>query len=71
MAGNVQEWCGLTPDSPMLRPNAMGEPGKSVGYLAGGSYSDSPTTARAAYRAQLFMGERGDETGMRVVLQLS
>ena len=38
MAGNVQEWCGLTPDSPLLRPNAMGEPGKSVGYLAGGSF---------------------------------
>ncbi|HEY7020162.1 MAG TPA: SUMF1/EgtB/PvdO family nonheme iron enzyme [Ktedonobacterales bacterium] len=71
MAGNVQEWCGLTPDSPLLRPNAMGEPGKSVGYLAGGSFSDSPTTARCAYRAQLFMGERGDETGMRLVLQLS
>ena len=49
----------------------MGEPGQSVGYLAGGSFSDSPTTARCAYRAQLFMGERGDETGMRLVLQMS
>ena len=28
-------------------------------------------TARCAYRAQLFMGERGDETGMRLVLQLA
>ena len=71
MAGNVQEWCGLTPDSPLLRPNAMGEPGKSVGYLAGGSFSDSPTTARCAYRGQLFMGERSDEIGMRLVLQLT
>jgi formylglycine-generating enzyme required for sulfatase activity len=71
MAGNVQEWCGLTPDSPMLRPNAMGEPGKSVGYLAGGSYDDPPATARCAYRGQLFMGERSEEIGMRLVLQLS
>jgi formylglycine-generating enzyme required for sulfatase activity len=71
MAGNVQEWCGLTPDSPLLRPNAMGEPGKSVGYLAGGSYDDAPSTARCAYRGQLFMGERSDEIGMRLVLQLS
>jgi formylglycine-generating enzyme required for sulfatase activity len=71
MAGNVQEWCGLTPDSPLLRPNAMGEPGKSVGYLAGGSFDDPPTTARCAYRGQLFMGERGEEIGMRLVLQIS
>jgi hypothetical protein len=49
----------------------MGEPGKSVGYLAGGSFDDPPTTARCAYRAQLYIGERGDETGMRLVLQLS
>jgi hypothetical protein len=32
---------------------------------------DSPTMACCDYRGQLFMGERRDEIGMRLVLQLT
>jgi formylglycine-generating enzyme required for sulfatase activity len=70
MAGNVNEWCGIPPDSPLFRPGAWnGEQRKSVGYLAGGAWDENPSHTRAAYRSQLFMGEQTDDTGFRLVWQ--
>jgi formylglycine-generating enzyme required for sulfatase activity len=69
MAGTVNEWCGIPPNSPMRRPSAWDdEPAGSGGYLAGGSWNDSPVVARAAHRSQLFIGVRTNDTGMRLVL---
>lgn len=69
MAGNVNEWCGIPPNSPMRRPSAWDDdPTSSGGYLAGGSWNDSPVVARAAHRSQLFIGIRTDDSGMRLVL---
>jgi formylglycine-generating enzyme required for sulfatase activity len=68
MAGTVEEWCGIPPESPLYRPGPwQGHPTTATGYLAGGSWDDSPVIARAAHRSQLFMGERTDSTGMRLV----
>lgn len=71
MAGNINEWCGIPPDSPLLRPGAWtgSEPPKSVGYLAGGGWDENPSHTRAAYRSQLFMGSQTDDTGFRLVWQ--
>ncbi|HEY7833445.1 MAG TPA: SUMF1/EgtB/PvdO family nonheme iron enzyme [Ktedonobacterales bacterium] len=70
MAGNVNEWCGIPPGSPLLRPDPQGfGPQESKGYLSGGSWDDSPTLARCAHRSQLFVGERSEDTGMRLVFQ--
>lgn len=70
MAGTVNEWCGIPPDSPMARPGPWGGGTTTItGYLAGGSWNDCPTVARAAYRAQLFMGERTGDTGFRLLWQ--
>lgn len=72
MAGNVNEWCGIPPDSPLFRPGAWtGEQPKSVGYLAGGGWDEGSAHARAAYRSQLFMGSQTDDTGFRLVWQPS
>jgi toxoflavin biosynthesis protein ToxD len=71
MAGNVEEWCGLPPDSPLLRPGGWdGEPRASTGYLAGGSFDDNPILARCAHRSQLIIGERTDSSGFRLVRQM-
>jgi formylglycine-generating enzyme required for sulfatase activity len=67
MAGTVNEWCGIPANSPQAQPGA--DVGK--GYLAGGSWNDSPAQARAAHRSQLFIGERTEDTGMRLVWQIS
>ena len=68
MAGNVNEWCGIPPNSPMHQPSAwQDESAGSGGYLAGGSWNDSPVVARAAHRSQLFIGVRSDDTGIRLV----
>src|SRR5262249_53250094 len=68
MAGTVEEWCGIPPESPLYRPGPwQGHPTTSTGYLAGGSGGDSPVTARAPHTSQLFMGERTDSTGMRLI----
>lgn len=69
MTGNVSEWCGIPPGSPLLRPTAWGETQESKGYLSGGSWNDSPTLARAAHRSQLYMGERTADIGVRLVWQ--
>jgi toxoflavin biosynthesis protein ToxD len=71
LAGNVNEWCGIPPDSPLLLPGAWtgGEPRKSVGYLAGGGWDEDSSHARAAYRSQLLMGQQTDDTGFRLVWQ--
>ncbi|WIG61481.1 MAG: hypothetical protein OJF49_004229 [Ktedonobacterales bacterium] len=70
MAGSVNEWCGIPPGSPLLRPDPItGEERKSTGYLAGGSWNDRATLARVAHRSQLFMGERTEDTGFRLVRQ--
>lgn len=70
LAGNVNEWCGIPPSSPMRRPSAWDDqPGAgSGGYLAGGSWDDSPVVARAAHRSQLFIGSRTDDSGIRLVM---
>jgi formylglycine-generating enzyme required for sulfatase activity len=69
MAGNTQEWVGVPPDSPMSRPGVyLGEAPDSKGYMAGGSWNDSPAIARAARRGQFFMGDRDETTGIRLVL---
>lgn len=65
MAGNVNEWCGIPSNSPLARPGGAA----GTGYLAGGSWNDSPAMARAAHRSQLFMGERTEDTGFRLVWQ--
>jgi formylglycine-generating enzyme required for sulfatase activity len=71
MAGTVSEWCGIPPDSPLARPGPWGQgTAPSTGYLAGGSWNDSPLVARAAYRAQLFMGERTGDIGFRLTRQV-
>lgn len=71
MAGTVQEWVGIPPDSPLARPGPWGS-GTTTdkGSLAGGSWDDSPTIARSAYRGMLYVGERGNEIGMRLAWQL-
>jgi toxoflavin biosynthesis protein ToxD len=70
MAGNVNEWCGIPPDSPLFRPGGWtGEQPKSVGYLAGGGWDEDPSHARCAYRSQLYMGSQTDDTGFRLVRQ--
>ncbi len=70
MAGNVNEWCGIPPDSPLFRPGAWtGEQPKSTGYLAGGGWDEDSSHARAAYRSQLLMGSQTDDTGFRLVRQ--
>lgn len=70
MAGNVNEWCGQPPESLQLRPDPYGESeAVSRGYLVGGSWDDSPAMARTAHRSQLFIGERSDDTGFRLVKQ--
>ena len=70
MAGNVNEWCGIPPDSPLFRPGAWtGEAPKSGGYLAGGGWDESSDHARAAYRSRLLMGSQTDDTGFRLVRQ--
>jgi formylglycine-generating enzyme required for sulfatase activity len=72
MVGTVQEWVGIPPDSPLARPGPWGNGAATdKGYLAGGSWDDSPANARAAYRAQLYVGERGHEIGMRLAWQLT
>lgn len=69
MAGTVNEWCGIPPNSPMHRPRAWDdEQSGSGGFLAGGSWNDSPVVARVAHRSQLFMGNRTGDTGMRLLL---
>ena len=69
MAGTVNEWCGIPPNSPMRRPGAWDdEPSGSGGFLAGGSWNDAPVMARAAHRSQLFIGNRTGDTGMRLLL---
>ncbi len=72
MAGTVQEWVGIPPDSPLARPGPWGS-GTTTdkGYLAGGSWDDSPSSARCAYRAQLYVGERAAEIGMRLAWQVA
>lgn len=67
LAGSVNEWCGIPASSPQAQPGD--DVGK--GYLAGGSWNDSPAWARAAHRSQLFIGERTEDTGMRLVWQLT
>lgn len=70
MAGNINEWCGIPPDSPLFRPGAFtGEQRQNVGYLAGGGWDENPSHTRAAYRSQLFMGAQTDDTGFRLVRQ--
>jgi toxoflavin biosynthesis protein ToxD len=71
MAGNVNEWCGIPPDSPLMRPGAWtgGESPKSGGYLAGGGWDERFEHARVAYRSKLFMGSQTDDTGFRLVRQ--
>jgi formylglycine-generating enzyme required for sulfatase activity len=70
MAGNVNEWCGIPPDSPLLLPGAWGgEQRKSIGYLSGGGWDEAPSYTRVAHRSQLFMGEKTDSTGFRLVRQ--
>lgn len=72
MAGTVNEWCGIPPGSPIARPGPWsGGTTTTTSYLAGGSWNDRPTVARAAHRAQLFMGERSDDTGFRLLWQPS
>lgn len=67
MAGNVNEWCGIPPQSTLYRPGPWGgQPPSTTGYLSGGSWNDSPALARVAHRSQLFIGERTDDTGMRL-----
>lgn len=67
MAGNVNEWCGIPPESTMYRPGPWaGRPPSTSGTMCGGSWNDSPTCARAAHRSQLYIGERTEDTGMRL-----
>lgn len=69
MAGNVQEWVGTPAASPMFRPGVyVGEKPDDKGYMAGGSWNDSPAIARAARRGQFYMGVRDETTGIRLVL---
>jgi formylglycine-generating enzyme required for sulfatase activity len=64
MAGSVNEWCGVPSNSPLARADSG-----SGGTLKGGSWDDSPACARAIYSAQLYIGERTDSTGFRLVWQ--
>ncbi|MGH2516040.1 MAG: formylglycine-generating enzyme family protein, partial [Ktedonobacterales bacterium] len=71
MAGTVNEWCGIPPESTLYRPGPWaGRPPTTTGYLRGGSWNDSYRLARVAHSSQLFMGERTEDTGMRLVLAM-
>jgi formylglycine-generating enzyme required for sulfatase activity len=70
MVGNVNEWSGQPPDSLQMRlgmtPQGITP---SAPSLRGGAWDESPSMARLAHRSQLFMGERSDDIGMRLVWQ--
>lgn len=69
MAGNAQEWVGTPASSLLYRPGVyVGAAPDDKGYMAGGSWNESPVIARAARRGQFFMGERDETTGIRLVL---
>ena len=66
-AGNVNEWCGVPPNSLQARPGPtpLGITPTSHS-LRGGAWDESPRHARLAYRSQLYMGERTDDIGFRL-----
>jgi formylglycine-generating enzyme required for sulfatase activity len=67
MAGNVNEWCGLSPNSLQAQPGPTPQGiTPSSGSLRGGAWDESPRHARLAYRSQLYMGERADDIGFRL-----
>lgn len=70
MAGNVWEWCGLSPDSPLVRPGpVLQQTAQQPSYMYGGSWSESPRLARVAYRRRVGTGSPYDDTGLRLVYQ--
>jgi formylglycine-generating enzyme required for sulfatase activity len=72
MAGNVCEWVGTPASSLLARPGAfIGAAPDDKGYLAGGAWSERPANARCARRAQLYIGERDETSGIRLVLAQS